>query len=76
MGVENLPKKGHQPFYNVLVEDGSTRYAAQGKTVVGFRKLPDRENVSFKLCYRDVSQAYGGICGKLFPLIFVSRIAC
>jgi F-box protein 21 len=29
MGVENLPKKGHQPFYNVLVEDGSTRYAAQ-----------------------------------------------
>lgn len=30
MGVENLPLKSQQPFYNVLVEDGSTRYAAQG----------------------------------------------
>ncbi|XP_069673301.1 F-box only protein 21-like isoform X2 [Periplaneta americana] len=29
MGVENLPQKSHQPFYNVLVEDGSIRYAAQ-----------------------------------------------
>lgn len=29
MGVENLPMKSQQPFYNVLVEDGSTRYAAQ-----------------------------------------------
>lgn len=31
MGVENLPLKSQQPFYNVLVEDGSTRYAAQGE---------------------------------------------
>lgn len=31
MGVPNLTKKNHQPFYNVLGEDGSTRYAAQGK---------------------------------------------
>ena len=30
MGVHNLPKKQFQPFYNVLVEDGSNRYAAQG----------------------------------------------
>ncbi|XP_041347662.1 F-box only protein 21-like [Gigantopelta aegis] len=29
MGVNNLPYKQHQPFYNVLVEDGSNRYAAQ-----------------------------------------------
>ena len=29
MGVYNLPNKDKQPFYNVLVEDGSTRYAAQ-----------------------------------------------
>ncbi|XP_069115061.1 F-box only protein 21-like [Argopecten irradians] len=29
MGVHNLPNKQHQPFYNVLVEDGSNRYAAQ-----------------------------------------------
>lgn len=29
MGVDHLPKKHLQPFYNVLVEDGSNRYAAQ-----------------------------------------------
>ncbi|XP_052801713.1 F-box only protein 21-like [Mya arenaria] len=29
MGVYNLPLKDKQPFYNVLVEDGSNRYAAQ-----------------------------------------------
>ena len=28
MGVHKLPKKDNQPFYNVLVEDGSVRYAA------------------------------------------------
>ena len=31
MGVHMLPGKDQQPFYNVLVEDGSNRYAAQGK---------------------------------------------
>ena len=31
MGVDLLPLGPHQPFYNVLVEDGSNRYAAQGK---------------------------------------------
>ena len=29
MGVHRLPQKDKQPFYNVLVEDGSERYAAQ-----------------------------------------------
>ncbi|KAL3856329.1 hypothetical protein ACJMK2_011098 [Sinanodonta woodiana] len=29
MGVHNLARKQHQPFYNVLVEDGTNRYAAQ-----------------------------------------------
>ncbi|ELU02231.1 hypothetical protein CAPTEDRAFT_213768 [Capitella teleta] len=29
MGVNNLPQKQFQPFYNVLVSDGSSRYAAQ-----------------------------------------------
>lgn len=29
MGVYNLPHREKQPFYNVLVEDGSNRYAAQ-----------------------------------------------
>ena len=28
MGVHTLPKKDNQPFYNVLVSDGSQRYAA------------------------------------------------
>jgi len=30
MGVDRLPAGPKQPFYNVLVADGSTRYAAQG----------------------------------------------
>lgn len=29
MNVHSLPHGHHQPFYNVLVEDGSCRYAAQ-----------------------------------------------
>ena len=28
MGVNALPKQQYQPFYNVLVNDGSHRYAA------------------------------------------------
>jgi hemimethylated DNA binding protein len=40
MGVENLPNQSHQPFYNVLVEDGSTRYAAQGKINVTVEVVP------------------------------------
>ena len=39
MGVHNLPHKQYQPFYNVLVEDGSNRYAAEGKmNFYNFRK--------------------------------------
>ena len=30
MGVDVLSRGKHQPFYNVLVEDGSNRYAAEG----------------------------------------------
>ncbi|KAK6190846.1 hypothetical protein SNE40_002623 [Patella caerulea] len=29
MGVNRLPRDQYQPFYNVLVQDGSNRYAAQ-----------------------------------------------
>ena len=29
MGVDKLERKDKQPFYNVLVSDGSNRYAAQ-----------------------------------------------
>lgn len=31
MNVEKLRFAGNQPFYSVLVEDGSKRYVAQGK---------------------------------------------
>ena len=31
MGVHMLPSGQWQPFYGVFVEDGSQRYAAQGK---------------------------------------------
>ena len=30
MGVDTLPDGTKQPFYNVLADDGSERYAAQG----------------------------------------------
>ena len=34
MGVHKLPRKDNQPFYNVLVEDGSVRYAADESLTV------------------------------------------
>lgn len=33
MGVNLLPNGPNQPFYNVLVQDGTCRYAAQGKAL-------------------------------------------
>ena len=36
MGVDQLPLGPQQPFYNVLVEDGSNRYAAQGKKTIHY----------------------------------------
>ena len=33
MGVLSLPNGATQPFYNVLANDGSNRYAAQGKVI-------------------------------------------
>ena len=34
MGVDRLARKDRQPFYNVLVEDGSIRYAADENLVI------------------------------------------
>lgn len=34
MGVPHLPHGANQPFYHVLADDGSIRYAAQGESVV------------------------------------------
>lgn len=39
MNVHSLPHGPHQPFYNVLVEDGSCRYAAQGEKLSQLEKL-------------------------------------
>merc|ERR1712013_710185 len=40
MGVDKLPLKDKQPFYNVLVADGSQRYAAQENLVPLDRPCP------------------------------------
>lgn len=34
MGVDNLSMKADQPFYHVLADDGSFRYAAQGMNII------------------------------------------
>lgn len=36
MRVNLLPNGPSQPFYNVLVQDGTCRYAAQGMALKGF----------------------------------------
>ena len=36
MGVDRLPLGREQPFYHVLVPDGSQRYAAQGRYSLAF----------------------------------------
>ncbi|XP_050721371.1 F-box only protein 21-like isoform X2 [Eriocheir sinensis] len=40
MGVDSLQHKGKQPFYNVLVQDGSHRYAAQEHLLVNEEPVP------------------------------------
>ncbi|XP_070572087.1 F-box only protein 21-like isoform X1 [Ptychodera flava] len=58
MGVYNLPHKDKQPFYNVLVEDGTNRYAAQ-------------ENLEFapqphKVMHPDVGRYFNKYCGNFY----------
>lgn len=36
MGVRNLERGADQPFYHVLVDDGSYRYAAEGQWASNF----------------------------------------
>ena len=49
MGVDKLPLKDKQPFYNVLVADGSQRYAAQENlvTLSFLYSLPDSQVIRF-----------------------------
>ncbi|KAF5308336.1 hypothetical protein FQR65_LT06227 [Abscondita terminalis] len=51
MGVHKLRLKDQQPFYNVLVEDGSQRYVAQGFLLLGILecRISDVTNVFGKL---------------------------
>lgn len=45
MGVPNLVDKDKQPYYNVLAHDGSSRYAAQGETLI----FVDLIQISFRV---------------------------
>ncbi|GLH01677.1 F-box only protein 21 [Gryllus bimaculatus] len=55
MGVDNLPCKDRQPFYNVLVEDGSTRYVAQENLEVAVNPI--------KINHVDVGRFFKRFCG-------------
>lgn len=37
MGINELPNKDQQPFYNVLVEDGTNRYAAEENLTINLK---------------------------------------
>lgn len=59
MNVAKLALKDEQPFYNVLVEDGSHRYVAQGWNV--------EMSLDFYLCYRFLfSRKFRAKCGYSF----------
>ena len=50
MGIRRLSKGPNQPFYNVLGDDGSCRYAAQGKfTNEGLKNLSCYFYINFSL---------------------------
>lgn len=55
MGVDNLHAKDRQPFYNVLVEDGSTRYVAQENLEVAARPT--------RIAHVDVGRFFERFCG-------------
>ena len=57
MGVDKLSNKDNQPFYNVMVEDGSIRYAAdESLEIAEPRKIPNQKNIGkyFKEFRQDV----------------------
>ena len=61
MGVDRLPNGPNQPFYNVLVEDGTNRYAAEGLSDHMTREKKSQPLLSIILSF-------------LCPLILVSRV--
>ncbi|KAK3611713.1 hypothetical protein CHS0354_034382, partial [Potamilus streckersoni] len=58
MGVNNLPKKQYQAFYNVLVEDGTTRYAEQ-------ENLAPQENPTI-LTHPEIGRYYQEFCDSYY----------
>lgn len=46
MGVDNSPGGRNQPFYNVLGDDGSRRYAAHSKSFALFATLETKRKLS------------------------------
>ena len=46
MGVDNSPGGRNQPFYNVVGDDGSRRYAAHSKSFALFATLETKRNLS------------------------------
>lgn len=59
MGVFNLPKGENQPFYNVMVEDGSVRYAAE-------ENLAPIEEDGARIGHAMVGQYFKGFRGKYY----------
>ena len=45
MGVYNLTNGAEQPFYNVLADDESCRYASQGMIIFAIHFYPAPEGV-------------------------------
>nr|XP_050023267.1 F-box only protein 21-like [Dermacentor andersoni] len=58
MGVHNLSHEDRQPFYNVLVEDGSNRYAAQENLEMS--TSPD------VITHPDVGKYFERFCGTYY----------
>lgn len=69
MGVNKLPRKDKQPFYNVLVEDGSIRYAAdENLEAVKPRRIPHPSvGRYFKHFHTDIGYELNDELAKQYP---------
>uniref|UniRef100_A0A914W0H3 Hemimethylated DNA-binding domain-containing protein n=1 Tax=Plectus sambesii TaxID=2011161 RepID=A0A914W0H3_9BILA len=56
MGVQTLQRQGDQPFYNVLADDGSNRYAAEDNMIFEPKPVPiSHDEVAKYFCELDSS---------------------
>ena len=58
MGVDNSPGGRNQPFYNVLGDDGSRRYAAHSKSFALFATLETKSKLSGVNFRKDLWDCY------------------